>query len=170
MGRTLTHAGGLEKELDERVPGRWTASDPRPQVRDNKTVTEREIRVDSKPIGTLTVRTYVPAGKTGTERVFSVSYEGELPGYIFAENIKHLSMQAFEFPFTEGVKKRICEIDYSEPNNTLEHPLYRHDFHDTLALADYESRFRCGPDGEDGWLDFEAILPRADNPQLKQSS
>ncbi|GEM_PF-5177258 len=133
MGKHIPHAGGLERELDQRVPGRWIASDPDVKTEDEHTVTARVILVDSKPIGTLIIRTYHPQGHKDVERVKLVNYDGVMPGYENPGNIGTISMRASEVALGRG----ISPDDGKKRNDTLKLPLYRHDYH-PLGLTDNE--------------------------------
>jgi len=130
MGERISHAGGLERELDQRFSGRWAVSAPESKTEEKQTVTTRQILVDSQPIGTLTVRTY----KAGdVERVYSVFYDGKMPGYDNPGRTPTISMRATEKVLGRG----ISPDDGTQPNDTPKIPLYRYDYH-ALGLADHE--------------------------------
>jgi hypothetical protein len=142
MSINIPHADALVEELEERVTGVLTASEPRIESVDKYEKSSIDIAVDGEKIGTVDVFTYENAG---VPRVHRVRYEGRMPGYvneISGNDIVGLRADEFFEDYDEAHSKCFTSDLESEsmiPNNTAERPMYRQDGHTSLKLADHEA-------------------------------
>jgi hypothetical protein len=138
MSITIPHAGGLVSELEKRVNGVLSVSEPRVESRyDGQVkVSSIDVAVDGEKLGTVSVATY---DRLGVTRVQYVDYKGRIPGFTNScagDDIAkdYVRMAASEF---SRHKDPISE-ELDKPNDTPRKPLYRQDGHRSLKLSDYD--------------------------------
>lgn len=136
----IPDAGGLVKTLNQRAKGRWTVSEPQGSVSESGThyIIETDVLVDDAKIGTVKTTHYQ---WEGVLRLASISYNGTMPGYTNpCDGKPEFGMTACEYPPAEAGQLRYSSKNLEQlvPNNTPENPVYRHDGHRGLSLADHE--------------------------------
>ncbi|MBI4152641.1 hypothetical protein HY495_02925 [Candidatus Woesearchaeota archaeon] len=129
----IPHAKGLTEELLTRDIN-ITVGDPT-----EKMALDRFHRLTSYPIfdgerqlGVVEVNSWDARGIT---QVDHVAYDGIIPGYMGEKNISMTATASRTLDISDPEYLRSRTL--TEPNNTFENPLYRHDGY-ALKLADHE--------------------------------